>query len=96
MSAAATSDPHAWATAAEITTATATARDIVAKRAAYLQSFVDCIHGAPGAATDADGDGYTWCNECDDTKPTVNPGAPEICGNGIDDNCNGYVDEGCP
>ena len=96
VSSAATSDPHAWATADEIKTATQTARDIVQQRATYLQSFVDCIHGVANAATDADGDGYTWCNECNDSNAAVNPGAPEICGNGIDDNCNGYVDEGCP
>ena len=85
----------AWATAAEIQQATATARDIVAQRAAYLQTFVDCERGLPSAATDADGDGYRWCDECDDTNPAVHPGAPEICGNGIDDNCNGQIDEGC-
>ena len=33
--------------------------------------------------------------DCDDTKATVKPGAIEICGNGIDDNCNGQVDENC-
>ncbi len=34
-------------------------------------------------------------SDCDDTRATVHPGAPEICGNGIDDNCNGQVDENC-
>jgi hypothetical protein len=95
INAAATSDPHAWATADEIQRATQTARDIVSKRAAYLQTFVDCEHGVAAAATDADGDGYLWCDECDDTNPNVHPGAREICGNGIDDDCNGFVDDGC-
>ena len=30
--------------------------------------------------------------DCDDTKPTVNPNAAEVC-NGQDDNCDGKIDE---
>ncbi len=95
IAAAAASDPHAWATPADTQMATQTARDIVAKRPAYLQTFVDCEHGVAGAATDGDGDGYKWCDECDDGNPNVHPGAKEICGNGVDDDCNGFVDDGC-
>jgi hypothetical protein len=34
-------------------------------------------------------------NDCDDHNPNVSSKAPEICGNGIDDNCNGLIDDGC-
>src|SRR5207249_7850546 len=38
--------------------------------------------------------GYIVDNtDCDDTKASVHPGATETC-NGIDDNCNGTIDEG--
>jgi len=32
--------------------------------------------------------------DCDDTNSAVRPGA-EVCGDGIDNNCNGLIDEGC-
>lgn len=37
------------------------------------------------------------CGDCDDTDPNTYPGAPESC-NGIDNDCNGEIDNGaqCP
>jgi hypothetical protein len=50
-------------------------------------------------AYDDDGDGWSEDQgDCDDSNPDLNPGAPEDdgsgAGNGIDDDCDGYVDEG--
>ncbi|MFN5091782.1 MAG: MopE-related protein, partial [Bacteroidota bacterium] len=41
--------------------------------------------------------GYVNNNiDCDDAVFTTNPGASEICINGVDDNCSGVADENCP
>ena len=50
--------------------------------------------GSVGDA-DLDGDGAVACNDCDDTEPTVLPGGEEVC-DGLDNDCNGSIDEGLP
>ena len=46
---------------------------------------------ACGAATptDVDGDGWSPPADCDDGHPGVHPGAAEVCGNGVDEDCSG-------
>ncbi len=42
---------------------------------------------------DLDSDGFTFCSgDCDDNTGVINPGAAEVC-DGLDNDCNGFVDE---
>ena len=47
----------------------------------------DSFFAQAGCDTDVD---------CNDDDPFTNPGANEICGNGVDDDCDGAIDGGCP
>ena len=61
----------------------------------------DC-DGTPNEPCDIDGDGYTVGGvngegkDCNDGEKLVNPGAFEVVGNNVDDNCDGRIDEVTP
>lgn len=51
--------------------------------------------GCDGLLPDADGDGWSEATgDCDDADPTVHPEAPDACGDGRDDDCDGLDDVG--
>lgn len=57
-----------------------------------FQSVIDCILSS---CTDMDGDGS--CQEsgdCDDGNPAVSPNMPEVCDDGLDNDCDGTFDGG--
>ena len=69
------------------------------------QLFEHLSHGDV-ALYDRDGDGYLPANacgiqgpnpgiDCNDNAGWIFPGAPEICGNDFDENCNGDEDDPC-
>ena len=72
-------------------------------RSALLPLTLAILSGCSGSTSkddpvepeeDTDGDGYTESEgDCVPDDERVHPGAEELC-NGIDDNCDGQVDEG--
>ena len=47
----------------------------------------------PPGNSDGDFDGFEVPDDCDDTDPLIHPDADEVCGDGIDNNCDGYIDD---
>ena len=59
-----------------------------------IQDDFPCDMVCPDPVEDADGDGWTTPKDCDDTDPSVYPGAIEPCTcDGIDQDCNGQIDD---
>jgi hypothetical protein len=58
---------------------------------AGTQSVGVCRGGTQPCVRGADGVSTTWGACVNETRPGA-----EVCANGLDDNCNGAVDEGCP
>ncbi|GEM_PF-4366325 len=50
--------------------------------------------GSPAEA-DVDGDGWSADLDCDDGAAWRNPDMPEVCGDSVDDDCDGEIDEAC-
>jgi len=66
-----------------------------AQPADHVEDHTDCDDSdAALNQDDADTDGHSTCGgDCDDADPNRYPGADELC-NGVDDDCNGDVDDG--
>jgi hypothetical protein len=56
----------------------------------------DCDGEVPTDELDLDGDGVSPCaGDCDDEDGELRPDWPEICGDLVDNDCDGETDEGC-
>lgn len=58
-----------------------------------VEQTLSCEHLPRDADGDGDPDWRCGGDDCDDTNPLVHGGASEVCGNGLDDNCDGAIDD---
>ena len=61
----------------------------------YDVDYVRLVPSVGPTTGDTDEDGVVASADCDDTDPSIFPGAPEIC-DGKDDDCDAKTDEGLP
>lgn len=95
-------DPNPVSNISDVSTSTKSKIDVCHNgHIINISSNAISAHQRHGDAVDMDGDGYfdiaNVCGEldCDDSDDQINPGQKEICGNLIDDDCDGLVDEDC-
>ncbi|MBM4320713.1 MAG: hypothetical protein FJ125_12340, partial [Deltaproteobacteria bacterium] len=65
------------------------------QRRSAVGDLVRCLLDPAG---DPDGDGFRCDGDCDEGDPSTHPGAVDLCGDGKDQDCNGWPDDGpdCP
>ena len=72
---------------------------VLALQTWYLDADGDGFASATALSCSSPGAGYTLSvlplTDCDDGNTLRYPGAAEVCGNSLDDDCDGFTDEGC-
>ena len=88
-------DPRSPFAGVDLAAEAARALRFVRDRRAQVDEILQCILSDEA---DPDEDGYVCDEDCDNHDPTIHPGARDRCGDGIDQDCNGHVDDGpdCP
>jgi len=68
--------------------------DYLQQRLAAVSDLITCLEHAE----DPDMDGFICDQDCGPEDPTIHPGAPDLCGDRIDQDCNGWADDApeCP
>lgn len=46
------------------------------------------VYPGDSKVVDLDGDGFAWGIDCDDRDPAATPGAIEVTGDGVDNDCD--------
>jgi hypothetical protein len=106
---ASTCDSYTWSVNGTTYTTSGTYTSVIG---CHTETLILTVNTSSVYYVDADGDGFgsttaaNFCTmpsngyslnntDCNDAVSTTYPGVTELC-NSVDDNCNGFIDEGCP